>query len=102
MSDAHGSHGHDAHGSSAHGHGHDAHGQDAHGHGGGHGHDDSPRRTPVPPFEPTPWAMIAIGIVIAGVVYFVGHQRDWASAVKSRPGATLPPAGASVTPSVQR
>lgn len=69
-------------------HGHDAHAQDTHG-AGGHGHDDSPKKTLVPPWEPTPWAGIVIGIVVVGIVYFVGIQRNWTGVVHNNPGSKL-------------
>jgi NADH-quinone oxidoreductase subunit L len=85
MADAHATHGHDSHGHDDHGH--DAHGQAAH--GGGHGHDDTPRRTPVPAWEPTPWAAIGMGMVVIAVVYFVGIQRGWSKVVQSNSASKL-------------
>ncbi|MFN0204853.1 MAG: hypothetical protein ACKVS6_00900 [Planctomycetota bacterium] len=90
-SDGHG--GHDAHGHDAH----DSHG--GHGAAGGHGHDDAPQRTLVPPWEPTPWAGIVIGIVVVVIVYFVGMQRNWPDVVKNNPGSKL---GVTGQPAVQK
>lgn len=76
-------------------HGHDAHGHDAHGHdtghgaAGGHGHDESPRQTPVGPWEATPWGMIILGLLLTGAVVAVAVSGNWASKIDQRPGSTL-------------
>lgn len=74
-------HGHDTHAS----HGHDAHGA---GHAS-HGHDEAPRRTPVGPWEPTPWGMIALGLAITVGVVALAVSGDWKSKIDQRPGSTL-------------
>lgn len=90
--DPHASHGAavaDPHGHAPGSHGHDAHGSAAQGHGGGHGHDEAPTRTPVPPFEKTPWGMIAVGVLVAAAVLAAGLVRNWGGAVKGNPKSML-------------
>ena len=96
---AHGSavadpHGKDSagHGSDPHGndpHGHDSHGHDSHGSAAGHGHDESPKQTPVPPFEATPWGMIALGILVVAAVVGLGLVRDWPKWIQENPNKIL-------------
>lgn len=69
----------------------------AHGasHGGGHGHAVEATRTPVGPWEKTPWGLILFGTAIAGAVMAWGYSRDWAGHLRSNPASQLPPAGQS-------
>jgi hypothetical protein len=70
---------------------HDSHGAagGSHGAAAGHGHDEAPTRTPVPPFEATPWGMIALGILVIAAVVGAGLARNWGKWIQENPNKVI-------------